>query len=57
MNVTACISEINEKHNLPGRAGLYTAAANHKDVGISKVAFVHLSMLKSICPTPILKHG
>lgn len=38
MNVTACISEINEKYNLPGRVGLYTATANHKDVGISEVA-------------------
>lgn len=30
MNVTACISEINEKHNVPRRAGLYTAAADQK---------------------------
>lgn len=32
MNVTAYISEINEKHNLLGRAGLYGASANHKYV-------------------------
>lgn len=38
MNVTACISEINEKHNLPGRAGLYTAAASHKHIDISEMA-------------------
>lgn len=38
MNVTACISEMNEQHNLPGGAGLYMAAANHKDVGISEMA-------------------
>lgn len=38
MNVTACISEINEKHNVPGRAGLYTAATNQKDDDLSEMA-------------------
>lgn len=30
MNVIACISEINEKRNVPSSAGLYTAATNQK---------------------------
>lgn len=55
MNVTAYISEINEKHNLLGGAGLHTPATDQKDDDLS--GFVRLGMLKSICPPPILEHG